>query len=124
MTITLYGIKNCSTMKKAFDKLHEMGITYDFHDYKKQPINEKKIQTWSKDLGLETVLNKKGMTWRNLSDEQKHCVLTSEKNAIMLMAQNPSMIKRPIIEIKQNEKIAYLVGFDEGKYEKMFGKSP
>ena len=122
MKAKIYGIKNCSTMKKAFDKLSELGLNYQFFDYKKQPISENQILTWVNQLGIDVFLNKKGMTWRSLTDEQKQFAQASTGNAIQLMAQNPSMIKRPIIEIDGGEEVQYLVGFDEAKYEKVVGK--
>lgn len=121
MTIKIYGIKNCSTMKKAFDHLTEQGIPYDFHDYKKQPIAENLIQTWVNQLGLNVVLNKKGTTYRNLTDEQKQAT-NDEQTAIQLVAQFPSLIKRPIIEYQKNGETHYLAGFDEEKYGEIFGK--
>lgn len=108
-------------MKKAFDNLTAQCIPYDFHDYKKQPIAENQIQAWINHLGLNIVLNKKGTTYRNLTDEQKQAI-TDEKTAITLMAQSPSLIKRPIIEYQKNGETHYLAGFDEEKYGEIFGK--
>lgn len=113
--VKIYGIKNCNSMKKAFDHLTEQGINYDFHDYKKQPISETKLQDWVSHLGLNMVLNKKGTTYRNLTDEQKHAT-NDEQTAITLMAQYPSLIKRPIIEYQKNGETHYLAGFDKEKY--------
>lgn len=112
-TITIYGIKNCSTMKKAFTKLDEMGKTYQFFDYKKQPIDKENLIYWIEKLGIETVLNKKGTTWRNLTEEKKQQANANLADAIALMMAYPSMIKRPII-VKDSHVIA---GFDEEKFE-------
>ena len=71
MTITVYGIKSCSTMKKAFNKLDELGVSYEFHDYKKQGIDKDTVQRWVNALGVDKVLNKRGTTWRKLDDAQK-----------------------------------------------------
>ena len=118
MTVIIYGIKNCNSMKKAFDKLNELGIAYEFFDYKKQPISETKLQTWVNQLGKDVVLNKKGTTYRNLTDEQKQ-LANEEKNAIALMTQYPSLIKRPIIEFAKEGEVQYLVGFDDSQFEKL-----
>lgn len=99
-------------MKKAFDNLTAQGIPYDFHDYKKQSITENQIQAWINHLGLNIVLNKKGTTYRNLTDEQKQAI-TDEKTAITLMAQSPSLIKRPIVI--QGDRL--LIGYKETEFD-------
>lgn len=122
MPTIIYGIKNCSTMKKAFDKLNELGVIHEFFDYKKQPISETKLQTWVNQLGKDVVLNKKGTTYRNLSDEQKQLANASDSSAIKLMADYPSLIKRPIIEFAKEGEVQYLVGFDAERYDDIFTK--
>ncbi|MGP5201148.1 arsenate reductase [Psychrobacter aquimaris] len=123
MTITIYGIKSCSTMKKAFTKLDELGVSYDFHDYKKQGIDKETVQRWVDKLGIDKVLNKRGTTWRKLDDNQKQASDASLDNAIDLLVENTSMIKRPIVEgerVDKNQPIL-LCGFDEAEFERVFG---
>ena len=122
MTLTIYGIKSCSTMKKAFTKLDELGVSYDFHDYKKQGIDKESVQRWVNELGIDKVLNKRGTTWRKLSDEQKQAADSDVDNAIDLLIENTSMIKRPIVEGQLADKIQpiLLCGFDEDEFYKAF----
>ena len=124
MTITIYGIKSCSTMKKAFTKLDELGVSYDFHDYKKQGIDKDSVQRWVDELGINKVLNKRGTTWRKLTDEQKQAADENVNNAIDLLIENTSMIKRPIVEgqlaDKNNGQPILLCGFDEAEFEAAF----
>ncbi|MGP4972036.1 arsenate reductase [Psychrobacter alimentarius] len=122
MTITIYGIKSCSTMKKAFTKLDELGVSYEFHDYKKQGIDKETVQRWVNELGIDKVLNKRGTTWRKLDDHQKQVADTSVDNAIELQVENTSMIKRPIVEGSlegKNEPIL-LCGYDETVFDTSF----
>ena len=122
MTITIYGIKSCSTMKKAFTKLDELGVSYDFHDYKKQGIDKATLQHWVHELSIDKVLNKRGTTWRKLTDEQKQAADDSINNAIDLLVENTSMIKRPIVEGERtdNNQLILLCGFDEAEFEAAF----
>ena len=124
MTITIYGIKSCSTMKKAFTKLDELGISYDFHDYKKQGIDKDSVQRWIDELGIDKVLNKRGTTWRKLTDEQKQAADDNVNNAIDLLVENTSMIKRPIVEgklaDKNNGQPILLCGFDKAEFDTIF----
>ena len=122
MTITIYGIKSCSTMKKAFTKLDELGVSYVFHDYKKQGIDKDTVQRWVNELGIDKVLNKRGTTWRKLTDEQKQAADANVDNAINLLVENTSMIKRPIVEGQLADKIQpiLLCGFDEAEFDKAF----
>ena len=124
MTITIYGIKSCSTMKKAFTKLDELGVSYDFHDYKKQGIDKESVQRWIDELGIDKVLNKRGTTWRKLTDEQKQAADANVNNAIDLLIENTSMIKRPIVEgqlaDKKNGQLILLCGFDEAEFKAAF----
>ncbi len=124
MTLTMYGIKTCSTMKKAFTKLDELGVSYDFHDYKKQGIDKDSVQRWVASLGIDKVLNKRGTTWRKLTDEQKQAADENVNNAIDLLIENTSMIKRPIVEgqlaDKNNGQPILLCGFDAAEFDKVF----
>ena len=122
MTITIYGIKSCSTMKKAFTKLDELGVSYEFHDYKKQGIDKETVQRWVDKLGIDKVLNKRGTTWRKLDDSQKQAADASLDNAIDLLVENTSMIKRPIVEgeLTDKNRIILLCGYDEAEFDKVF----
>ncbi|PKH81469.1 Spx/MgsR family RNA polymerase-binding regulatory protein [Psychrobacter sp. 4Bb] len=124
MTTTIYGIKSCSTMKKAFTKLDDLDVSYDFHDYKKQGIDKDTVQRWVNELGIEKVLNKRGTTWRKLDDSQKQAADANVDNAIGLLVENTSMIKRPIVEgqsaDKDQDQAVLLCGFDESEFDKVF----
>lgn len=124
MTITIYGIKSCSTMKKAFNKLDELGVSYEFHDYKKQGIDRQSVQRWVDELGIDKVLNKRGTTWRKLDDSQKLAADASVDQAIKLLVENTSMIKRPMLEgqflDKNQGQTILLCGFDEIEFDKVF----
>ena len=107
----IYGIKNCDTVKKALTHLDTNGIAYEFHDYKKLGIEASKIKNWAKKFPLEKLINKKGPTYRKLSDEDKNN-LEKISTAIPVMIANTSVIKRPILEL--NDKI--ILGYDENEY--------
>ncbi len=123
MTITIYGIKSCSTMKKAFTKLDDLDVSYDFHDYKKQGVDKEAVQRWVNALGVDKVLNKRGTTWRKLTDAQKSEADASIDAAIALLVENTSMIKRPIVEgqLADKDQPILLCGFDEAEFERVFG---
>jgi len=112
--IRLYGIKNCDTMKKARRWLDDAGVTYEFHDYKKSGIDTATLKNWCEQVGWEILLNRRGLTWRRLSDAQKQDV--DEARAIALMAEYPSMIKRPVLEMDGRIE----VGFLAEKYAQLF----
>ena len=109
---TVYGIKNCDTMKKAFAWLEGHGIAYAFHDYKKLGADEALLKKWAVRAGWEKLINTRGPSFRKLPPE-KQASLT-EKKAFALMLENPSMIKRPILETGKT----LLVGFDADEYAK------
>ncbi len=111
MAVTIYGIKNCDTMKKARIWLDEHDVAYDFHDYKKHGIAEERLATWCRSAGWEKLLNKAGTTYRKLPEAGKRDL--DEAKAIGLMAANPSMIKRPVLELGGD----LLVGFKADAYE-------
>ena len=117
MAVTIYGIKNCDTMKKARAWLDKKGVAYDFHDYKAIGIERSRLEGWAGKVGWETLLNRAGTTFRKLPDARKDG-LTAPK-AIALMLEQPSMIKRPVLDIAG----ALLVGFKSEQYEKAFGAS-
>lgn len=110
MTTTLYGIKNCDTMKKARVWLDGHGIAYAFHDYKAEGIDRARLARWAKAVGWEVLLNRAGTTFRKLDDAAKQNL--DETKAIALMLAQPSMIKRPVLE--QGDRI--LVGFKPDQY--------
>lgn len=114
--MTVYGIKNCNTVKSALDWLKKNKIEFDFHDYKSKGITEAKLKAWSKQVGWESLVNKRGTTWRQL-DEAVQKKVTNEKAAIALMLEKTSVIKRPLIE--KDGKVLVL-GFDEGLYRSTF----
>src|SRR5262249_53860327 len=93
MPTTIYGIKNCDTMKKAFGWLDKHRVTYDFHDYKSAGIERDTLERWSKKVGWETLLNRAGLTFKKLPEKDKQDL--TEKKAIALMLDKPSIIKRP-----------------------------
>lgn len=113
--IKLYGIKNCNSVKKALDYLDEKKIAYEFHDYKKLGITVEKLTEFVAKNGVEKILNKKGTTWRKLSEAEQNKIV-DDKSAIDLMVKNTSMIKRPIIDLGSSQ----LVGFDKAEYDKFF----
>jgi arsenate reductase len=94
--ITIYGIKNCDTMKKARAWLDKNGVVYDFHDYKAVGIDRARLEGWARKAGWETLLNRAGTTFRKLPDADKEGL--TEAKAIALMMAQPSMIKRPVLE--------------------------
>lgn len=96
-TVTIYGIKNCDTMKKARAWLDEAGVAYTFHDYKTAGVDKAKLAAWVDEHGWETLLNRAGQTFRALPDEKKHGL--NAKKAMALMLAQPGMIKRPVLDI-------------------------
>ncbi|GAB1715853.1 MAG: arsenate reductase [Nitrobacter sp.] len=117
MANTIYGIKNCDTMKKARAWLDDHGIAYDFHDYKAAGIDRTRLKGWAAKLGWEPLLNRAGTTFRKLPDADKAGL--TEARALALMLDQPSMIKRPVLEA--GDKL--LVGFKPEVYEKEFRTS-
>jgi Spx/MgsR family transcriptional regulator len=114
-TITIYGIKNCDTMKKARAWLEKHGVVYAFHDYKSNGIDRDRLDQWAGAVGWETLLNRAGTTFRKLPDKDKTSI--SEKKAIALMLDQPSMIKRPVLEVKGK----VIVGFKPETYAQALG---
>jgi arsenate reductase (glutaredoxin) len=113
MAATLYGIKNCDTMKKAWTWLDSHGVAYDFHDYKKAGIDRARLEGWVRELGWETLLNRSGTTFRKLPEADRQ-TLDADK-AIALMLAQPSMIKRPVLEVGGK----LYVGFRPGAYDEL-----
>jgi arsenate reductase len=111
LPLTIYGIKNCDTMKKARAWLDKHGVAYDFHDYKTVGIERAKLEGWAKKAGWETLLNRAGTTFRKLPDKDKAAL--DEKKAIALMLTQPTMIKRPVLDLCRGK---LLVGFNPETY--------
>jgi Spx/MgsR family transcriptional regulator len=116
MTTTLYGIPNCDTVKKARAWLEAHGIDYAFHDYKKTGITAARLQAWAREAAWEALLNRAGTTFRKLPDVAKSGL--DQGKAIALMVEQPSMIRRPVVE--HGGKL--LVGFNEAEWESTFGR--
>jgi arsenate reductase len=112
MAITIYGIKNCDTMKKARTWLDSNGVAYSFHDYKTKGIDKASLQRWAKNVGWEVLLNRAGTTFRKLDDAAKEGL--TESKAIALMLEQPSMIKRPVLDLSGK----LIVGFKPEIYAK------
>ncbi len=110
MTVTMYGIKNCDTIKKARAWLDEHAIAYDFHDYKTAGVDSTRLARWIAAEGWETVLNRAGTTFRKLPDADK-ASLDADKASALMVAQ-PSMIKRPVLE----HPGGILIGFASERY--------
>lgn len=115
--MTVYGIKNCNTVKKAIDWLKDHRVDFEFHDYKTKGITEAKLKAWSRQVGWEELVNRRGTTWRQLDDEVK-AGITNQAGAIRLMTEKPTVIRRPVIE--DNGEVV-VVGFDEADYVRHFG---
>ena len=115
MAITIYGIKNCDTMKKARAWLDGKGVTYDFHDYKTAGIAKDRLKAWSDEVGWEILLNRAGTTFKKLPDGDKEGL--TERKALALMLAQPSMIKRPVLDLGGK----LLVGFKPEVYAKEVG---
>jgi arsenate reductase len=111
--ITIYGIKNCDTMKKARAFLDKHKVDYAFHDYKTAGVDKAKLENWAKKAGWETILNRTGLTFKKLPDKDKQGL--TEAKAIKLMLAQPSMIKRPVLELAGGK---LLVGFKPEDYAK------
>jgi len=114
MTVTVYGIPNCDTVKKARKWLDANGVEYLFHDYKKAGVDQAKLESWVGEKGWEILLNKRGTTFRKLDDADKADI--DSNKAVTLMAQHNSMIKRPVVEHPNG----LLVGFKEDQWLEVF----
>jgi arsenate reductase (glutaredoxin) len=115
LPVTIYGIKNCDTMKKARAWLDKRGVAYAFHDYKSAGIDREGLERWSKKVGWETLLNRAGTTYRKLPDKDKEGINATK--ALALMLAQPSMIKRPVLELGGGK---VLVGFSPELYSRSF----
>ncbi len=116
MSITLYGIPNCGTVKKAREFLAAQGVTYEFHDFKKQGVSEALIAGWLQQLGWQKLLKKTGPTWGQLPDEVKASI-RDDASALALMLEKPNVIKRPVLE-RDGQILA--TGFAAAEYQAAF----
>jgi arsenate reductase len=114
MANKIYGIKNCDTMKKAFAWLDAHGVAYEFVDYKKTGVAATHLPDWKRRVGWKTLLNTRGLMWKRLSEAQRTDV--DEAKALALMAEYPSLIKRPVADTGKS----LLVGFDSERYNTEF----
>lgn len=113
--IKIYGIKNCNTVKKALTWLTEHKIEFQFHDYKKDGVDQKQLEKFLQKFGHEKLINRKGTTWRQLSTVEQASVIDN-KSALELALLKPSVIKRPIVDLGTKQ----LIGFEVSDYEKEF----
>ncbi|MBE0510210.1 MAG: ArsC family reductase [Chromatiales bacterium] len=114
---TLYGIKNCDTVKKARKWLDQHSIDYRFHDFRQDGLEPTQLHTWSQAVGWETLLNRRGTTWRQLNQAEREEI--DEDRALMLMHDLPTLIKRPVLEYQDG----VVVGFAEKRYAEIFETS-
>ena len=114
MTTTLYGIKNCDTVKKARRWLDNSGIEYQFHDFRADGLQKKQVQAWIDELGWETLINKRSTTWKGLSENARSDL--NDKTAADLILEHPTLIKRPLLSLKGSHR----VGFKEAEYQSIF----
>ena len=112
--ITLYGIKNCDTVKKARDWLDQNNIAYKFHDFRIDGLSEAQVITWINELGLYTLINKRSTTWKELDEPSKNNFDTA--SAPKIVAVNPTLIKRPLLDTGKQK----YVGFKDAEYSKIF----
>ena len=112
--VILYGIKNCDTIKKARKYLESHNISYKFHDFREDGVNDIQLRAWVAELGWEKLINKRSTTWRNLPDETKENI--NELLALVVMEDQPTIIKRPVLEMSDQ----VVVGFSEKNYQTLF----
>jgi Spx/MgsR family transcriptional regulator len=115
MSVKVFGIPNCGSVKKARTWLEEKKVEVNFHDFKKLGIDEEHLTKWCDALGWERLVNKKGLTWRGLDEKVKEAV-KDQHTAVQLMLNHASVIKRPVIETSK----AIIIGYDEAKLNKLF----
>lgn len=114
--VTLYGIKNCDTIKKALKWLEAEGVEYQFHDFRKDGLDADQLKGWVSELGWDVLLNKRSTTWRQLTDTIKNNI--DETSAIEVMLGNPAIIKRPVLDTGAERK----VGFKDVDYASLLGR--
>jgi arsenate reductase len=127
--ITLYGIPNCDTVKKARVWLQEHHGDFVFHDFKKNGLTRSTVENWLTQIGLDLLINRKGTTWRALTDEQKASA-TDQESAIGLILASPSLVKRPVLQISNGDNAGssmpqhISVGFSVAQYQSIFNSKP
>lgn len=112
--ITIYGIKNCDTMKKAMKWLDAQGVEYTFHDFKKAGLDEGLMKTWLQQVQWDELINRRGTSWRKLPEELREHM--DQASAIQAAVENPSLIKRPVLELKDQ----LVIGFKAEHYQEIF----
>lgn len=112
--ITVYGIKNCDSVKKACNWLREHELEYQFYDLRNEGIDKRTVQQWIDQVGWERVLNKRGTTWRNLDSDQQQRV--NQSNVVALLQTNPTLIKRPVLDVDG----IISIGFSTESYQQIF----
>lgn len=117
MTIRIFGIRNCDTMKKAFAWLEANGVAYELHDYKKAGVPPGKLKGWAKSVGWEKLANTRGPTWRKIPEARRENL--TEATMLALLEENTSAIRRPLVEAGAQ----LLVGFDQEKFAEEFGSA-
>lgn len=115
MTITLYGIKNCDTVKKARDWLADRQIQYHFHDFRIDGLTEMQVRQWIDVIGLEALVNKRSTTWKALDESAKADF--NEQTAVSVIVENPTLIKRPLLDTGKQQ----MTGFKAADYERVLG---
>ena len=118
MSVVVYGIRNCNTVKSALEWLKENNVAFEFHDFKSRGVSEKKLEQWCSQEGWQSLLNKRGTTWRQLQASEQ-AMVTDQSSAISLMKEKTSIIKRPVIE--SGSKVIAL-GFDAMTYAQIFSR--
>lgn len=123
-SITLFGIPNCDTVKKARTWLEQEAIPFTFHNFKKDGLKQAQVEVWLQKIDLERLINRKGTSWRALTEAQK-LQADERENAIALVLANPSLIKRPVLQIDQetndsNKLVHVGVGFNDQQYQTIF----
>ncbi len=116
MTIHVHGIPNCDSVRKARKWLDAQGLEYDFHDYRKEGVDPAALERWADRCGWEVLLNRRGTTFRKLDDADKEGI--DRHKAVTLMREHPSLIKRPVAETDDGDRV--LVGFTASEWENMF----
>lgn len=122
MTAVLYGIKNCDTVKKARNWLDTHHVEYRFHDFRSDGLNSKQVHAWLTELGADTLINKRGTTWKQLDETTRSALAANAaenaQSTADLIVQHPTLIKRPLLDIGHQR----FVGFNEASYREIFKK--
>lgn len=114
MTTTVFGIKNCDTVKKARRWLDNAGVSYTFHDVREDGLNKSQVSRWAKSLGWETLVNKRSTTWKQLDDAVRQSL--DDNSVIAVILEHPTLVKRPLLDVDSQ----YYVGFSEKTYQSIF----